>query len=123
MKNTSPIVAEAPTISDAVQSQVGIALESGVAFVPSADVAAAATAAGVSPTETDALVNAYSQAQLQGLRTGLLLAGLVVVASMFLTRNLPTELVAVTAESEPEGQPIDTGSTVGASRRCRPARA
>lgn len=102
------LVAEDPAISASVQGQVGIALESGVAFVPSADVAAAATAAGVSPTETDALVSAYSQAQLQGLRTGLLLAGLVVVASMFLTRNLPTELVAVTAESEPEGQPIDT---------------
>ena len=94
------LVAQDPAISESVQQQVGIALESGVSFIPSGDVAVAATAAGVSSAETDALVDVYSQAQLQGLRIGLLLAGLVVVASMFLTRNLPTELVAVTAAEE-----------------------
>ena len=66
-----------------------MALESGVAFVPIDQVRSAVDAAGVPPAEADALVAAYGQAQLQGLRIGLLLAGLIVVGAMFLTSGLP----------------------------------
>ncbi|MBU6216724.1 MAG: MFS transporter [Acidobacteria bacterium] len=83
------LVAADPAVSDEVEAQVGVALESGVAFVPVDQVRTAVDSAGVPPVEADALVAAYGQAQLQGLRIGLLLAGLIVVGAMFLTSGLP----------------------------------
>lgn len=83
------LVAMDPAVSDPVKQQVGVSLEAGVSFVPADQARSAIEAAGVPPAETDALVAAYSQAQLQGLRVGLLLAGLIVVGACFLTGKLP----------------------------------
>ena len=91
------LVAQDPAVSDEVEAQVGVALESGVAFVPIDQVRSAVDAAGVPPAEADALVAAYGQAQLQGLRIGLLLAGLIVVGAMFLTSGLPDRPVLAAA--------------------------
>jgi hypothetical protein len=76
-------------ISAAVQEQVGVRLESGVSFVSTEQVRRAAEEAGVSPAETDALVAHYADAQLQALKTGLLVAALLSCAAFLFTRNLP----------------------------------
>jgi MFS family permease len=78
-----------PRVSDAVEQQAGIALESGIQFVPADDVRTAADDAGVPPAEVDALVESYSEAQLDALKAGLLLAAFIVVASYFFTGGLP----------------------------------
>jgi MFS family permease len=76
-------------ISSAVQAQVGVRLESGVSFVSTDQVRAAAEDAGVSPAETDALVGHYADAQLQALKTGLLVAALLSLAAFLATGSLP----------------------------------
>ena len=44
---------------------------------------------GIPPAEADALVESYSDAQLQALKLGLLACGFIVLASLLATRNLP----------------------------------
>ena len=86
------LVAEEPALSEPVREQAGgIALEGNVQFIPVADARAAMEDAGVPATDVEILTNDYAQAQLQGLREGLMVAGLIVVFSLFFTKNLPTE--------------------------------
>jgi EmrB/QacA subfamily drug resistance transporter len=80
-----------PRISSQVRDQVKVELSSGGSFVPSEDVRASATAAGLDPETTDALVNNYEEAQLTALKTALLFAAFLVVASFWATRRLPTQ--------------------------------
>ena len=77
-------------ISAEISGQVGIAVESGLDFVSSADIETALTDAGVDPATTQALVEDYEAAQLQSLKTGLLVAALIALASLAFTRNLPS---------------------------------
>ncbi|WP_214368820.1 MFS transporter [Pseudonocardia sp. H11422] len=83
-------IAADPRISDAVRAQVGIALDAGISFVSTDQVRAALTAAQVPPAEVDALVSAYAEAQLQGLKVALLAAAGIALLSFFATRGLPT---------------------------------
>ena len=45
--------------------------------------------AGVDAAQVDAVVERYEEAQLDALRSGLLLAGFLAVASLAATRSLP----------------------------------
>ena len=83
-------VADNPAISDEVAQEVGIRVQGDVSFVESDQVRAAATEEGLDEPTVDALVEDYEDAQLQALKTGLLIAGLIVVASFAGTRRLPT---------------------------------
>jgi EmrB/QacA subfamily drug resistance transporter len=83
-------VASNPQISDEVSKQVGTRLESGVTFVPSSDVAKAASDAGLNDTSTAAIVSSYEDAQLHALKTALLFAGFIEIAAFWATRRLPT---------------------------------
>jgi Na+/melibiose symporter-like transporter len=76
-------------ISDAVAEQVGVAA-TGLDFVSVDQISAAATSAGISAEETEAISAAYSEAQLQSLKTGLLATGVLVLLSLSSTRNLPS---------------------------------
>lgn len=76
-------------ISDELAEQVAVTTASGVAFVASGDVRAAATDAGLDDTSTDALVESYEDAQLASLKTGLLAAGFIALASLAATTHLP----------------------------------
>lgn len=82
-------VADDARISSSVQGQVSVALEGDVSFVSSASVREGAEAAGVSPSETDAIVDGYADAQLKALKLGILACGFIVLASLTATRNLP----------------------------------
>ena len=83
-------VADNPAISDEVAQEVGIRVQGDVSFVESDQVRATAVEEGLDEPTVDALVEGYEDAQLQALKTGLLIAGLIVVASFAGTRRLPT---------------------------------
>ena len=82
-------VQEDERISTEVATQVGVAVESGVDFVPSSEIEAAARAAGLDEATTAAIVDDYEAAQLRSLKLGLLAAALIAFASLAFTRNLP----------------------------------
>jgi MFS family permease len=89
-------------ISDQVAAQVGVAVESGVDFVSSADIEAAAQAAGLDEATTAAIVDDYEAAQLRSLKTGLLAAAFIALASLAFTKHLPH---GATAPAEPSIEP------------------
>ena len=76
-------------ISAEVSRQVGVAAGTGIDFVPIDDVRAAVKEAGVDEATADALVDDYAQAQIQSLKTGLLVAALLALFSLPFTRDLP----------------------------------
>ncbi len=78
-----------PKVSADVEQQVHLQLSSGASFVAADQVRAGASAAGVDPATTDALVSDYEDAQLDALKKALLLAAALVLASFLTTRNLP----------------------------------
>ena len=81
---------EDPRISDEVAQQVGVAVDGSVEFVSSEDVAAAVEASGVDAATGAAIVEDYETAQLQALKTGLLAAALIALASLMFTGGLPS---------------------------------
>jgi len=87
-------VEQDPRISAGVKQQVGIKLEGNVSFVSIDQVQTAAQDAGLDQKTTEAITESYADAQLMALKTGLLIAGLLVIAAFFATRNLPTEVQA-----------------------------
>jgi EmrB/QacA subfamily drug resistance transporter len=82
-------VADDPRISQATQDQVSVRLQGDLSFVDAASVQEAAADAGIPSAEAEALVEGYSDAQLQALKLGLLACGFIVLASLLATRNLP----------------------------------
>ncbi|MDO8309230.1 MAG: MFS transporter [Actinomycetota bacterium] len=82
-------IQESPEISQQVSSQLTVALESGIDFVSSDQVSAAAQNAGLDPTTTAAVVADYEAAQLQALKVGFLGAALLALISIPFTRQLP----------------------------------
>lgn len=87
---SSNVAADA-RISDDVKQEVDVRLSSGGSFVPADQVRTAAEQAGVSATEADALVEGYESAQINALKTAFLFAALIVLASFWAARKLPTE--------------------------------
>ncbi len=76
-------------ISAEVSSQVGVAAGTGIDFVPVDEVRAAVEAAGADDATTNAIVDNYAEAQIQALKTGLLVAALLAFLSLPFTRELP----------------------------------
>ncbi|MFI5099994.1 MAG: MFS transporter [Actinomycetes bacterium] len=89
-------------ISQEVASQVSVAAESGIDFVSSDQIAAAAKSAGLDEATTAAIVDDYEQAQLQALKGGFLVAALLALASLAFTRDLPHTLPS--PENEPAAE-------------------
>ncbi|WP_031076161.1 MFS transporter, partial [Streptomyces sp. NRRL WC-3742] len=84
-------IAGNPQISDAVRQQVGIAVEAGVQFVPTAQVQTGLANAAVPPDQAQQLLNAYSAAQLDGLKIAILTTGGITLAGFAFTRHLPAQ--------------------------------
>jgi hypothetical protein len=91
-------------ISDDVAAGVTIAVGDDLQFVSTADVAAVVEASDIPPDEGVAVVEGYQSAQLQSLKTGLLVAAAVALLALMFTGHLPgrkpTE--AVGSEAVPE---------------------
>jgi EmrB/QacA subfamily drug resistance transporter len=80
-----------PRISEAVATQVSTKAGNGVNFVSSNQIANAAHDAGISKSETDAIVSDYQTAQLRSLKAGLLGAAFLALISLAFTADLPHE--------------------------------
>ena len=78
-----------PRVTDEVAQQVGVALDGNVEFVSSEQVAAAAEVAGLDTATATAIVEDYEDAQLQALKTGLLVAAAVALLALMFTGSLP----------------------------------
>jgi MFS family permease len=78
-------------IASDVSKQLEVRLSAGGSFVPSEEVEAAATAAGVDAATVDALVGHYEDAQLKALKTAFLFAAFLTLVSFWSTRRLPTQ--------------------------------
>ena len=83
-----------PQISDAVEQQVGVRISGGLNFIPLDQARAALEGAGIPADQIDSLLSTYADAQLLGLRTALLAAAAIALASLFLTRHLPAVRLA-----------------------------
>ncbi|HZO07411.1 MAG TPA: MFS transporter, partial [Solirubrobacterales bacterium] len=79
-----------PRIAADVKQQVQVQLSAGASFVAADQVEAAAQDVGVDEATTAELVSDYEDAQLKALKTAFLVAALLVLASFFATRNLPS---------------------------------
>ena len=82
-------VASDPQISSEIHKQVEVRAAAGASFVPAAEVEAAAKAEGLPAKTVDTLVGHYESAQLKALKTALLFAAFLVLASFFATGRLP----------------------------------
>ena len=83
-------IADNPKIGPDVERQVEIQLSAGASFVAADQVEATARGAGIDQATTTELVEDYEGAQVKALKTAFLVAALLVLASFFATRNLPT---------------------------------
>lgn len=84
----STVLAE-PTLPDALKQEVAARTEQGANFVTTAQVAEAATAAGVGAEETEQLVAVYAESQLAALRAALAGIALFALATLIYVRHLP----------------------------------
>jgi len=83
-------VADDPRIPADVKQQVEVRLGGDVSFVAADQVRASATEASVDAATIDTIVENYEDAQLEALKTALLFASFIVLASFWATRKLPT---------------------------------
>ncbi len=84
-------IADDPQVSARVEQQVQVQLSAGGSFVSSEEVREAAEDERLSPGTTDTLVSHYEDAQLEALKLAFLVAALLVLASFWSTRRLPSE--------------------------------
>jgi EmrB/QacA subfamily drug resistance transporter len=79
-------------IADDIAAPLNAAIEeSGIDFVASEQVEAAAQEAGLDDATSRAIVEDYEQAQLQALKAGLLVAGFLALVALAFTGDLPHE--------------------------------
>ena len=83
-------VGYSPAISGDVKQEVNVRVAAGASFVPAGQVRSVAMEEGLDARTTDQLVGEYEDAQLEALKIAFLVAALLVLASLFFTRNLPT---------------------------------
>ncbi len=97
-----------PAIAAPVKERVTQATESGIEFVPSSEVHAAARAAGAPPRQADAITAHYADSQLFALKEAFAAAALFVLVGFWFTRRLPADPLAGPAEEAPVGEIGDT---------------
>ena len=74
-----------------ITEQLAIAVNENASFVAAEMVEQGLLDAGVDPATTASIVDGYEQAQLEALKFGLLIAAMIALGALFLTRNLPAE--------------------------------
>ena len=79
-----------PTIPAEAKSQAQIELAGGVPFVSDADLEAALDEAGVAPQTTEAALDAYQGARIDGLRTALAILAVLALIALFFTQRIPS---------------------------------
>src|SRR6202000_2469033 len=111
-----------PQISAGVREQVEVHVAAGASFVGSEQVEATAREAGVPPATVTAIVSDYEDAQVAALKTAFLCAALLVLASFFATRGLPTRRFDELAAVESAELSVAAGSASAAPSPGPPGR-
>jgi hypothetical protein len=93
-------VQQAEELSAELRQEAAVTFSAGVEFVPVEDVEDALSRTTLSADEQAAVLGAYEDAQLAGLRQGMLVLALVVVATLFATGRLPRDPLAPPDEEE-----------------------
>jgi MFS family permease len=83
-------VSEDERISDAVAQQVTVAVDGRIDFVSTDDIALALAETEIDAAESEAIIDSYGEAQLQALKTGLLVAAAVALFALLFTGQLPS---------------------------------
>ena len=83
-------IQQSPDIPDRVKSQAEVELAGGVPFVSDADLEAALDDAGVSRRTTEAALDSYTDARIDGLRSALAILALLVLVALFAAQRIPT---------------------------------
>ena len=99
-------ITENPDVPQDVSDQASVELASGVPFISDADLQSALQEAGVNQQTSDAVLDEYGSARVDGLRTALALLALFCVVALFFTRRVPTQqpgAVAAVGDSSPPG--------------------
>jgi Na+/melibiose symporter-like transporter len=77
-------------IPSRVKSQAQVELADGVAFISDADLEAALDEAGASSRTSDAALDAYDDARIDGLKSALAILALASIAALFFAQRIPT---------------------------------
>jgi MFS family permease len=83
-------VQQSDAIPSQVKSKAQVELASGVPFVSDADLEAALEDEGLTSSATDAALDAYEDARLDGLRAALAILAVLTVVALFLAQRVPT---------------------------------
>ena len=84
-------IADDPDVPPEVVNQANVQLTSGAPFISDADLEAALQDAGVDEQTSEAVLDNYGEARLDGLRTALALLALFAVIALFFTRRVPDQ--------------------------------
>ena len=83
-------IQQSPAIPPEVKSQAQVELAGGVAFVSDADLEAALDETAATPETTDAALDAYRDARIDGLRSALAILAVLAIAALFFAQRIPT---------------------------------
>jgi MFS family permease len=90
-------IQQSPAIPAAAKERAQVELASGVPFVSDADLEAALEETGADPQTSEAALDAYRDARLDGLRSALAILAVLALAALFLAQRIPT--------TQPRGAP------------------
>src|SRR5215216_525117 len=79
-----------PDIPARVKSQADVKIAGGVPFISDADLKKGLDEAGVSSRTTNAALDAYSNARLDGLRSALAILAVLILCALFAAQRIPT---------------------------------
>ena len=96
-----------PRIPPELSQEIGVELNGTIQFVSAVDLEAGLADSSLSDEEVVAIVESYKAGQLLALRMGLMVAGFVVVISLFLVRRIPDMSFEEIAMAEAEDAQID----------------
>ena len=89
-----------PAIPASAKADAAIELAGGVPFVSDADLEAALEEQNVSPEATEAALDAYGDARLDGLRSALAILAVLSILALFLAQSIPTRQAGATERKE-----------------------
>jgi EmrB/QacA subfamily drug resistance transporter len=84
-------IQQSSAIPSRVKSEAQVQLAGGVPFISDADLEAALRDAHVSGRASDAAVDAYRSARIDGLRSALAILALLVIVALFYAQRIPTQ--------------------------------
>jgi MFS family permease len=93
-------IQQSPAIPASVKAEAAVELAGGVPFVSDADLHDALEEAGAAPEATEAALDAYGDARLDGLRSALAILAVLSILALFLAQSIPTRPAGATERKE-----------------------